>query len=634
MVIAGCTDTPGAGPNNQPDCPSGQEFDEDADECVDSNGGPDPDAGIEDVETNQEPGNNQEENPWGDNSGDGIPNQYDNCPDHYNPDQTDTSGDGVGDACDNCPDHANPDQEYSEDNPVDDRGIIMGDACAPGVTYADTVTDTTGDGVPDIMDNCPDDHNPALDVGCDCPPDDTYCTECICTCPDDMYPCDGCEQLDSSGDGVGDACDNCPNHYNPNQTQAPGNPTDDRGITMGDACAPEPNNIPICETQDTEFQEMKPNVYVAFDISGSMGWDAPSGNSRMEEALDGLDLVAEELADDIRFGLGTFPHPSAGSCDTAHILDVGEYTESELKSTWGSYTPTGATPMYAIVNDIRNNYRLDDPTDDFDDDRVKAVLLVTDGEANCSGGNSQQNVENALSDIYDQGVLTFVVGFNISDPSLEAYANAGGTGAATEYGGHFLANEGDELAEAMSDVADLLVSCSYTLDPAPEDENKIWIEVDNDYYLDTDSYHYDTGDNILTLSDAACDEVRDIEGDELQIEIKMGCASQCVPEEPEGLCDMWYETCGEDICDPCEPEVCDGTDNNCSGVVDDHCLECSLYQESCETTADCCEPFVCNDEGYCDRECYPLGAPCRSSDECCDQCAIQSGEEVGECISG
>ena len=631
-----------AGPTSDADVDADAEPDTDLDADADADLEPDadldadvePDADIEpDADTGDVGDPNGELDPWGDESGDGIPNQFDNCPQHYNPDQQDTAGDGVGDVCDNCPDHANPDQEYSEDNPVDDRGIIMGDACAPGVTYADTTTDYSSDGVPDIMDNCPEHYSPPIEVGCDCPANDPYCFECICSCPDNIYPCDGCEQPDSSGDGVGDACDNCPDHYNPNQTASSGNPEDDRGITMGDACAPEPGNIPICDTQDTGFQELKPNIYVALQTSAGMGWETPSGNIPMEIALDGLDLVAEEQADELRFGLGVFPHPSAESCKSGHSLDIGEYTESVLKSAWGDFEPQGATPMVDILTDIRTNNRLDDDQDALDSDRTKAVLLVTNGMPNCSDGDSVQNVIDALSELYGEGILTYVIGVGGDDSNQEAFAEAGGTGEETEFGGHYWADEAEEVAEATSDFAALLADCSYTLDPVPEDKNKIWVEVDNDYYLDTDSYHYDADENILTLSDDACNEVHDIDGDELQLEIKMGCASQCEAEEPQGLCDMWYETCGEEeLCDRCEPEICDGTDNNCSGTVDDGCPDCAIYTAQCSVNSDCCDPFVCNSSGHCDRPCYPDGTACRSNSDCCNQtCAMGSGDEVGLC---
>jgi hypothetical protein len=73
--------------------------------------------------------------------GDGIPNDVDNCPTKYNPDQSDMDGDGVGDLCDddsdgdgipntidNCPFAINPGQE-------DRDGDGIGDVCDPNPDY-------------------------------------------------------------------------------------------------------------------------------------------------------------------------------------------------------------------------------------------------------------------------------------------------------------------------------------------------------------------------------------------------------------------------------------------------------------------------------------------------------------------
>ncbi|GEM_PF-1855456 len=84
-----------------------------------------------------------------DGDADGLPDDADNCPDTFNPYQTDSDGDSVGDICDNCRDDYNPFQE-----------------------------DQDGDGVGDLCDNCPEDYNPG--------------------------------QEDTDGDGVADACDLCP----------------------------------------------------------------------------------------------------------------------------------------------------------------------------------------------------------------------------------------------------------------------------------------------------------------------------------------------------------------------------------------------------------------------------------------
>lgn len=79
-----------------------------------------------------------------DMDGDGWPNDRDNCPRRYNPDQIDSDGDGVGDVCDNCKLNSNPGQEDSDHDGV-------GDVCDD---------DQDGDGVPDDVDNCPEHFNP------------------------------------------------------------------------------------------------------------------------------------------------------------------------------------------------------------------------------------------------------------------------------------------------------------------------------------------------------------------------------------------------------------------------------------------------------------------------------------------
>ena len=128
--------------------------------------------------------------PAPDSDGDGIPDNGDNCPNTPNPGQEDGDGDGVGDACDLCP--------------TDPNKIAPG-ACGCGIPD----TDSDGDGTPDCNDLCPTDPNKIAPGVCGC----------------------GVADTDGDGDGVADCDDNCPTVPNPGQLDTDGN-------GVGDACQP------------------------------------------------------------------------------------------------------------------------------------------------------------------------------------------------------------------------------------------------------------------------------------------------------------------------------------------------------------------------------------------------------------
>jgi MYXO-CTERM domain-containing protein len=126
---------------------------------------------------------------------DGLEDDLDNCPWVANTDQADSDGDGIGDSCDNCPNVPNVDQ-------ADTDGDGIGDACD---------VDADGDGWFNDVDTCPKVPNPSQNVAA-----------CDPTAP-------GAGQSDEDGDGVPDAIDNCPGHFNPDQS-------DVNGDGKGDVC--------------------------------------------------------------------------------------------------------------------------------------------------------------------------------------------------------------------------------------------------------------------------------------------------------------------------------------------------------------------------------------------------------------
>ncbi len=512
--------------------------------------------------------------PWADSDNDGFIDRFDNCPDADNPDQVDSEGDGIGDACDNCLDAANFDQ-----TDMDGNGI--GDACEDG-EYYDPNRDDDGDGTPDSADNCGGVSNP--------------------------------DQADTDGDSLGDACDNCPNVANYDQADA-----DMDG--SGDACSPVPTGM-LCGEQQSMFEVVEPNIYILLDTSSSMG------SSGISSAQSSLNQIADALASDVRFGFGNY---FTGSCPGLnHRLDMGLHTAAALKSSWAGLAASGGTPTAGALDAVLNQGLLSDPNDPIDMQRAKALVLVTDGEPNsCETNGNSQNRAMALA---NAGIPVYVVGFNFggNESTLQAIATAGGTA------NYYTANNTNALTATLQSIAAQAIACSYVLNPAPQDPNKIWVEIAGNAVARND-YTYDATTNTLSLSQTACTTLQNAtpQGMTPPLKIILGCATECMPDVE--VCDYMDNDCDGDIdegCEGCSPEICDGIDNDCDDQIDEGCPDCVLDGETCETHADCCNGNCREDLGVCGPPCRPLNASCRDNSDCCSgQCAKQGGD-VGVCIGG
>lgn len=149
----------------------------------------------------------------------------------------DSDGDGIVDMLDNCPNVPNPAQGDGDADGV-------GDLCDNCPTVGNPgQADTDGDNFGDLCDNCPTVPNPSQTDT-----DGDNIGDLCDNCPSTPNP----TQTDTDGDNIGDLCDNCPTVPNPSQADAdadlvgdvcdncPGtvNPsqTDTDGDNFGDVC--------------------------------------------------------------------------------------------------------------------------------------------------------------------------------------------------------------------------------------------------------------------------------------------------------------------------------------------------------------------------------------------------------------
>jgi hypothetical protein len=625
LPLMACTDdsglvntTPGDNDKNNFMCPEGERINAITGAC-------------EPVGSNNNNNNNNNNLPGGDfadDEQDGVIAAEDNCPGIYNPGQTDTDGDGVGDACDNCIATANLDQ-------ADSNNDSIGDACTGDPNFYDNTRDTDGDGAPDVRDNCPMISNAS--------------------------------QADRDRDGVGDTCDNCVSAPNPSQLD-----TDNNGV--GDACQEDPGGAPVCHTQTfrPDVTTIEPNIYILLDASGSMSNEQTGMESRprpwpIDVAQEAIRAVAGQIGAEARLGFGIYPSSTTrtAQCNYGHKVNIGDNNGSAVTNAVNALAkPIGDTPTGYALDRILIDNRLRDSSDRLNNQRPKAVMLITDGvpSVKCYANANNPNVPvgaspppNIRVDAQAEAVAAaarlkaanlpvYVVGFQFGTDTakLNEIAQAAGTDAMGPNGQRFYtAESATQLGNAMRAIRQQVIACSYLVSPIPPRMDRAFITIGGNMVAESaaNGYSFDRASGVLTLNGAACDQVRTGDANNIRIQVDLTCTPErppepmCVPE-PQELCDYRDNDCDQQVdegCGSCKPEICDEIDNDCDDQIDEGCPVCMPLGDACSSDGDCCIGKC--DDGACRRICRPEGVVCTSSDECCLGICSGSVDRPGTCLS-
>ena len=142
------------------------------------------------------------------------------------------------------------------------------------------------------------------------------------------------------------------------------------------------------------------DVMTVLDVSGSM-----SDENRMEQAKGALKTFIGQLANDDGFGLTTF---SSSATVVSPISKLGEKRQQML-DTIGGLFPQGGTRLYDTVGEAYTPLQAEPPGE-----RIRAVVVLTDGEDTNSSGSLEQLVQQIGKDEEGRSIKVFTIGFGAS----------------------------------------------------------------------------------------------------------------------------------------------------------------------------------------------------------------------------
>jgi hypothetical protein len=224
----------------------------------------------------------------------------------------------------------------------------------------------------------------------------------------------------------------------------------------------------------------------------------------------------------VNWGLKFFPSGNstsmgAASCNVTQEIEVpvGPDAADAIQTRIDSATFSLGTPTTAAI-ETATAY-----LSGLSDSNDKVILLATDGEPNCKGGQVQttdvDGASAACAAALEAGFPVYVIGMGPNLGNLSALAQAGGTND------YYPVNSPEQLAEALTAISKIVGSCTYVTDTEPEDPDNVAVYV-NKQLIEKDApdgWKYGASTNEILLTGSYCQDITD--GKETKVQILFGC---------------------------------------------------------------------------------------------------------------
>jgi Mg-chelatase subunit ChlD len=273
-------------------------------------------------------------------------------------------------------------------------------------------------------------------------------------------------------------------------------------------------------------------IMILQDISASMNNGTPTQWSQAKTALESM-LDDVENAD-IEFGLDVFPSTSTGACtvDATVLIDCNSGQADAIKTKLNSITPSGATPLcQSLVRFLKDTAAPRFTAKDAD----SYLLLVSDGEDMCGGdpnppcgGEFVPDFPTLAKNLKNEGIFTYVIGFNINSGAAMTQLNHISKNGGTSYKEFISVSDSVSLQTALDSITGQVASCIFDIAPPPGvDPNEV------NFFFDGNVVPYDDGcaqgtgwtwvdkttKDAVRFCDQACEELSTVS----EVTAEFGC---------------------------------------------------------------------------------------------------------------